>query len=158
LHARQVDLVQAAAGPGREPAEVVADLGYLHGGALEGPGHLRERAGVLRGFDQVQRFCEREACDLGQSPGYEVSVAGRAVDPGADGGRAHVQLVEFLGGAGEGGHGGIDHDGVGAELLPEGHRDRVLVLGAAHLQHVGKLVGLCAQEPSPARPSRPARP
>ena len=35
-----------------------------------------------------------------------------------------------------------DHDGVGAELLAEGHRHGVLVLGAAHFQDVGELCGL----------------
>jgi len=33
----------------------------------------------------------------------------------------------------------------GVELLPQGHRHRILHLGATHLQHVDKLVALDAQ-------------
>ena len=42
-------------------------------------------------------------------------------------------------------HGAIDHFGIGAELLPQGHGYGILVFGAIHLQHIDKFPALGGQ-------------
>jgi hypothetical protein len=67
------------------------------------------------------------------------------VDAGADGGGAEVDLADQQRGFLQALLVLAEHGGVGRELLAQGHRHRVLQLGAAHLQHVGELLGLALE-------------
>ena len=72
-------------------------------------------------------------------------VVGMRGDAGADRRRAHVDLADQPGRLGQPLLVLAEHQRVGAELLAEGHRHRVLQLGAADLQHVGELDGLLGE-------------
>ena len=55
LHGGQVDLAEAGARAGGQQPQVVADLGQLHGDALEHAGQVHEGADVLGGLDRGRR-------------------------------------------------------------------------------------------------------
>jgi hypothetical protein len=69
LHLRQVDLVEAAARPRGEQADVVADLGQLGRGALEHAGQLHIGAGIGGRLDQVAGEDEAGPGQFGQVAG-----------------------------------------------------------------------------------------
>ena len=110
--------------------------------AVMGDGELDEGAHVGGRLDEVGARDQLEAGDLREPFTDERSVSGRGVDPGPDRGGAHVDLskerrrlakpLDVL----------TQGHAVGAELLAERHRDRVLELGASHLDDVGELLGL----------------
>jgi hypothetical protein len=140
--AGEVDLAEAGAGAGGEQAEVVADLGELHGHALEHAGEVHEGAHVLGGFDEVDGGDQGQAGDLGQVAAGGLGVAGGGVQAGADGGGAEVDLVDQQVGFGQAEPVLADGDGVGAEFLAQGHGNGVLELGAAHFDHGAEFQGL----------------
>ena len=156
LHRGQADFVEAAARAGGHPAQVVADFRELHGGGFHRAAHQRELAGILRGLDEIVRQRHRDAADFGEVLGAKRGVAGRAVDAGADGGRAHVDREELLAHAREVADAVADHHGIRAELLAERHRHGVLVFRAAHLQHVGELLRLRLERGAAVRAARRA--
>ena len=72
----------------------------------------------------------------------EGGIAGVGGDSGADRGGAEVDLAEQRRGLAQPRDVLLHRGEVGVELLAEGHRHRVLQLGAADLQHVGELDAL----------------
>ena len=135
-HRREVDLVEAAAGTGGHQAEVVADLGELDSQALEGGGVAHVGTGVRGGFHQVGGLLEGVTGEFAHALGAEFREAGDGVEAGADGGSAHVDLLEEDGVALEVRELFREVVGEGVEFLSGGHRDGVLQLGAAHLDDV----------------------
>lgn len=67
---------------------------------------------------------------------HQVGEAGRAVDVGTDGGGAHVDVHQLVGATLYRPNSAGEHDRAGAELLAKGHGFRILILGAAHLEHI----------------------
>ncbi len=73
----QRDLAEAGLRTAREQAQIVADLGELDRGALEGAGDGHEDAGVARGLDEVGR-------GLHLDPGHGDEVASHGLRIPAD--------------------------------------------------------------------------
>jgi hypothetical protein len=110
---------KTAARPGRHPAQIVADLGDLHRRPFHGGRHLGEGTGVLGGLHQVAGPAQGKAADFGQFWVTRSAYPGRAVDAGADGRGAHVDVVKFVFGTLAGRrHGALDHDGIGLNSWP----------------------------------------
>ena len=87
----------------------------------------------------------RQPADLRQPDRDQLGVAGRAVEPGADGGGAERDRQQLVGGGVEVVGGLPAHERVGAELLAQRHGHGVLQFRAAHLQDPGELRGLGGQ-------------
>jgi hypothetical protein len=73
---------------------------------------------------------------------HQAGVARVRVDAGADGGGAHVDLVQVHTHLAQPVDVLADGDAVRVELLAERHGHRVLQLRAAHLHDVGELLAL----------------
>ena len=99
-------------------------------------------AGVRGGLDEVLGEDHRQAADLGELCRGKLGIPLGSVQAGADGGGSEVDLQEQLGGPAELADLFAHEDAVDHELLPQGHRDGVLELGASHLQDVLELLGL----------------
>ncbi len=75
-----------------------------------------------------------------QQGGHQAGIIGVGVQPGADGGGAHVDLADQRLGLAHARHILAHHHRPGVELLPERHRHGILELGATHLDHIGKFL------------------
>ena len=142
LTRRQVDLAETGLRAAGEQPQVVADLRELDGVALQRRGERHEGPGVARGFDEVDGGFEVEPADLPQVAEDGRRVVGVGGDARADRRRAHVDLEQQVGVLGETVVVLAEGRREAVELLPEGHRHRVLELGAADLQHVMEFDGL----------------
>ncbi len=121
--------LRPARGPGGRRPQVVAALRQLHRDPLEHAGHLDEGAAVLGGLDQVGGGDQGDPGDRGEVAAGGFRVSGGGVAAGTDGRGAEVDLVDQLDGLGETAAVLVEHHRVRRELLPEGHRHRVLELG-----------------------------
>ena len=74
-----------------------------------------------------------------------MAVAGRGVEPGADGGGPQVDFQESVGGIPEDGLFFGQVVGECVEFVAEGHGDCVLELGAAHFEDVDEFVGFAVE-------------
>ena len=137
--------MQAATGTAGKQAEVVAHLAQLHGQTLEGATVAHIGTCVGSGLDQVGRHGEGLAGELGQVLGAQLGKAGHCIQAGANGGAAHVDLVQQF-------HVALEVEdfllhvvGKGVEFLPAGHGHGILQLGASHLYGVFIFFALVAQ-------------
>ena len=126
-----------ASGPGRQEAQVAADLEQADRAGLEDARDLHEHVGVLGGLDQVLGSGEADAGEVAQRVHHPEDELPRRGQAGAHGGAAQVDhaqpllaLVDAPAVAAEG-------LGVGAHLAAQGDEHGVLHLGAGHLDHVG---------------------
>ena len=132
LHFRQVDFFQAGTRAGGEQAQVVADFGELHGGALQGAVHHHIGAAVGGGFNQVFGELAWQAADFGEFLHGQRCVALRRVDACTDGSGAEVYFQQQLAGAFEVGFFFCQQHLEGLEFLAGSHGHGILQLGAAH--------------------------
>ncbi|MDQ1206694.1 hypothetical protein QE377_003053 [Microbacterium sp. SORGH_AS 862] len=142
LQGGQGDLAEPRAGPRRQQAQVVARLRELHGDALEHARQVDERAWILRGLDEIRRGRERPTRQLSEVPHGQRAVAGRCVQAGADRRRAEVHLEQQSRRLAKSLPILVEHDRERAELLPEGHRHRILQLRPPDLHETGEICGL----------------
>jgi len=94
---------------------------------------------VVRRLDEVRGRDRRQPAHLAEPPRRDLGVPGRRVEPGADRGRAEVDLEQQLAGDLEAPDLLADVHGEPRELLAEAHRHGVLELRATHLEDVGEL-------------------
>ena len=144
-HRREVDLVETATGTRGHEAEVVADLGQLHGQALQRAAIAHVVARVGSSLDEVLAEGEVLARQLGQFLSAELSVARDGVEARTDGRGAHVDLEHQLHIAIEVADLLLKGIGEGRKLLSARHGDGVLQLCAAHLDVVLELLALLAE-------------
>ena len=142
LAGRQIDLAESRLRARRQQAQIVADLRELDRVSLERCRERHERAGVAGRLDEIGGGLEVEPRDLTQMAEHRGGVVGMRRDSGADRGRAHVDLVQQVGVLFEPLVVLAERRREPVELLPEGHRNRILQLRATHLQHVVELDGL----------------
>src|SRR5262249_56799035 len=90
----EVDLAQPAARPGRQQAQVVADLRQLDGEALHARRVEDECLRVLRRLDEVGGEVQRQSGNVRDVCGAALRVSGRRIQAGTDRGRAHVDLAQ----------------------------------------------------------------
>jgi len=115
-------------GPEESKPQIVADLRQFQRGALEHPRHLNERADVLRGLDEIAGV-EREKPVMVLSFSHtRDAYLGWALRSRADGGAPEVDLGDDSRSLEQPFGVLTHHDRVGAELLTEGHRHRILQL------------------------------
>ena len=133
---RQVDLGQAGPRPRGQQDQVAGDLRQLDGRALERRGIDHEPLLFPGGRQHVLGRHDRLAGELGQVRRGPVGVTLRRVEAGADRRRPHVDDVEVLFCLTQVGNLGLQRRREGVELLADGHRHRVLELGAPHLHDV----------------------
>ena len=97
---------------------------------------------ILRLLDEIMSQSDGMATDRREFSRAQLCVAVRTVESSADGSRPHVYDEEVLRSPFESTDSVIDHRGVCIELLPQGHRDGILIFGTPHLQDVGKFRSL----------------
>ncbi len=145
LHRGQDDLRDPGARSAGEQPEVARDLRKLHrhpphrARIGDHVAHALRDAKPVGGGDEVHRKRPREVRDR------EPCVVVAGVQPGADRGRAEVQLLQLLRRLLDIVGAALDARGPAAELLAERHRHRVLQVRPAHLQHVRERARLLLQ-------------
>ena len=141
LARRHTQIAEAGARAGVEQAQVVGGLLQVDRQVLQRGRRGDVRAHVGYGGQRIGRGGHRQAGDAGQmvDRGFAESQVG--ADAGADGGGPQVEHGELRNQGLERGHVHLEERGEGVELLAEGHRHRILQLGAADGDVVDVLVG-----------------
>ena len=142
---RQVDLGQAGPRPRGQQDQVAGDLRQLDGRALERRGIDHEPLLFPGGRQHVLGRHDRLAGELGQVRRGLLGVTLRRVEAGADRRRPHVDDIQVLFRLTQVGDLGLQRRREGVELLADGHRHRVLELGAPHLHDVDEGFALPAE-------------
>ena len=145
LAGRQVDLIEAAAGARGEQPEVVAHLGEIDRTGLYRAGDSHKFVQILGGVNEVKGLDEPQARDLGEIGHDAAEVLFVGVDAGADGGAAHIEAAHLILRPLQADDVPADGLTVGAEFLPQTDGDRVLHLGASHLDHPVELLRLLGE-------------
>ena len=138
LPLRQPDLAEPGLRPRAHEAQVAADLEQRHGVRLEDARHLDEHVGVLRGLGEVLGAREADAGELAQRVDDAEDVLPRRREAGADGRAAQVDDAQALLALVDAPAVAVEGLGIGAHLAAQRGEHRVLVLGAADLDHVGE--------------------
>ena len=97
---------------------------------------------VVGRFHEVDGRANRVPGHLGQLLCGKFGISVWGVDPSADGGAAQVDLYEKIASDIKPVQFSTDVVRVPVKLLTQSHGDSILQLGASHLQHIGKLLGL----------------
>lgn len=126
LAGRQIDFTKASAWTGGQQAQVVTDLGQLHGSALDGGVQEYVGTAVRGGLDQVACSLHLQAGDFRQSSSYLVTVAGWGVNAGTNGGGAEVDLQQAALCVAQNGLLLVQVIGKALELIAQGHGDCIL--------------------------------
>src|SRR5699024_10536568 len=90
----KVDLTQSSAWTRSQKTQVVADLGQLHGGALDRRVQQHVGATVGGSFDQIACSLDFQISNFAQRSNNLVAVTGRGVNTGTDSGCAEVNLEQ----------------------------------------------------------------
>ncbi len=145
LHRRQPDLIEAGARARRHQPQIARDLREI---ARERAELTRERRGIahaLHELDAIRSLAQREAADRFQVRDHQRRVLRLDVHARAHGAAADPEIAQIVGRVLEAAAIALHRVPIGAELLAEPDRHRVLEMGATALDDPVELLALREQ-------------
>ncbi len=106
---------------------------------------MDKNAGILGGLHQVLGPSQLKTADLGKLLNHQSGITWRTVYACTNGCCPHVNIPECLGCLFDRIDGAVNHNRIGAEFLPQGHGNGILIFSASHLQYVFKRFSLSFQ-------------
>ena len=141
----KIDLMETSSWAGGHEPQVIGDFGQGHGTSFHRAGNCHKGVQILGGINQVKGLHQLHAADLCQIWNNASQINRIGIEAGSHCSSSHIQGPHFI-------HGfvhpvDIPHNGhrIGFEFLPQADGHGVLHLGAAHFQHVVKLLCFLAQ-------------
>ncbi len=145
LHRRQTDLVQSGARSRCQQSQVVGDAAQVDRRTAQGRGERQERVHVLHGFEQVGAAGERKAGCQGKLLNHAADIRRFRVQTGSRRRTPDPQLQQFRNAGLQAVAVLLDGRGIGAELLPQADRHRILQMGPSRLENMVEFFRLCPQ-------------
>ncbi len=145
MKGRQVDFAQAAAGAGREPAQIVGDFHQRHRQGFEAAAQLDGRLLSRLRLEVIGRLAQWNAGGRRQTLNGLPGKLGMSVQSAAHGRPPQGQFLKPRFDRLKSFAGQFDLAGVGAEFVPQRYRNGILQVGAADFAHGREQPGLARQ-------------
>ena len=131
--------------PGRHETQIARDLAEVHRERAKRSAEARRVAHALHELDAVGALLEAEPGDRAQMLDHERGIFGLDIDAGAHRAAPNAEIAQEGGSHRDALQVAIDGDAVGAKLLAQANRHRILQMRAPALEHVVELRALGEQ-------------